>query len=299
MSNDLILIKKESALDFFKNEEKVKATLENIKSQIFPLEFDVSIKKGRDEIASAAFRVAKCKTYIDGCGKELVDELKELPKLVDKTRKICRDYLDELKAEVRKPLTFWEEEQARIEAERKAAAEAEALKKQVDADHEIALLLNAEFDRKKAEQRAEQERLQKEREQRIAEQAAAAAKEAAEREAKERALKAEQAAEAERLNLQRQVEEQKALARKAAEDAQRKIQEERAAFERQKAKEAQEDAEKSEEERKKAADLENRKQVHNEIAVCLVEFCEIDQELAKKITIAMAKSLIANVSIKY
>lgn len=299
MSNDLIVIEKESALDFFKNEEKVKATLENIKGQVFPLAFDVSTKKGRDEIASAAFRVAKCKTYIDGCGKELVDELKELPKLVDKTRKICRDYLDELKAEVRKPLTFWEEEQARIEAERKAAEEAESLKKQVEADHEIALLLNAEFDRKKAEQFAEQERLQKEREQRIAEQAASAAKEAAERQAKERALKAEQAAEAERLKLQRQIEEQKALARKAEEDAQRKIQEERAAFERQKAKEAQEAAAKAEEERKKAADLENRKRVHNEIAACLVEFCEIDQELAKKITIAMAKGIIANVSIKY
>jgi hypothetical protein len=73
---------------------------------------DLSTKKGRDAIASLAFKVAKCKTKLDGIGKDLVDDLKALPKAIDANRKAMRDRLEALQEEVRRPLDQWEALQA-------------------------------------------------------------------------------------------------------------------------------------------------------------------------------------------
>lgn len=113
---------------------------------------DITTAKGRKEIASLAYKVAQTKTYLDGLGKDLVAELKEIPKLIDANRKTVRDRLDELKAKARQPLTDYEEEQARIKAE-EAKAAAEALAKQIESDHEIAILMDREFDRQREEAR--------------------------------------------------------------------------------------------------------------------------------------------------
>ncbi len=72
---------------------------------------DLRTKKGRDEIASRAYRVAKTKAYLDEVGKDLVADLKEAPKRVDAGRKVLRDGLDALRDEIRLPLTAWEERQ--------------------------------------------------------------------------------------------------------------------------------------------------------------------------------------------
>lgn len=81
---------------------------------------EVTTAAGRKEIASFAHKVAQCKTLLDGVGKDLVSEAKQKVKEVDAERKKIRDTLDEWKADVRKPLTEWEER----EANRKAALEA-------------------------------------------------------------------------------------------------------------------------------------------------------------------------------
>ncbi|OCS62006.1 hypothetical protein BBZ50_02590 [Escherichia coli] len=47
---------------------------------------DITTAKGRKEIASLAYKVAQTKTYLDGLGKDLVAELKEIPKLIDANR---------------------------------------------------------------------------------------------------------------------------------------------------------------------------------------------------------------------
>lgn len=52
-----------------------------------------------------AHKVARSKTYIDNAGKDLVAELKALPKQIDESRRIVRERLDALKDEVRRPLT--------------------------------------------------------------------------------------------------------------------------------------------------------------------------------------------------
>jgi len=72
---------------------------------------DLETDKGRKAIASIAAKVSKSKTYLDGLGKDLVSEWKNQAKVVDNKRKIMRDTLDELKIDVRKPLTEWENEE--------------------------------------------------------------------------------------------------------------------------------------------------------------------------------------------
>jgi flagellar motility protein MotE (MotC chaperone) len=79
-----------------------------------------------------AHKVARSKTYIDNAGKDLVAELKALPKQIDESRRVVRERLDALKDEVRRPLTEWEAEQERIAAEKpeEERLRAEASKKQ-------------------------------------------------------------------------------------------------------------------------------------------------------------------------
>lgn len=106
--NQLVVVQKENALQLFTTENGLDPILSGVRTLIDEFKPDVSTKKGRDAIASIAHSVAKSKTYLDGIGKELVDKLKEQPKLVDAERKRIRDTLDAWKDEVRKPLTDWE-----------------------------------------------------------------------------------------------------------------------------------------------------------------------------------------------
>ncbi|EMH9788733.1 hypothetical protein RGO55_004027, partial [Proteus mirabilis] len=149
MANELVVIEQATALDLFTAPEKVNQMLEHIKSlaeeERKELDSDFSVAKNRKAFASLAYKVAQTKMYIDKEGKAVVDKLKELPKKVDANRKIFRDELDALSTDIRKPLTEWE-------AQEKAREEAEALKKQIEVDHEEALQMNELFDLRKAEE---------------------------------------------------------------------------------------------------------------------------------------------------
>lgn len=84
---------------------------------------NIETVKGRKEIASMAHKVAKAKVALDNIGKELVADLKELPKKIDAERKRMRDLLETLQDEVRAPLTAWEKaEEDRIQRHRDALA---------------------------------------------------------------------------------------------------------------------------------------------------------------------------------
>lgn len=155
---DLVVIEKSSAMAVFTNNEQLDPIIEKIEKEARSLVPDVSTKKGRDAIASMAHKVARSKTYIDNAGKDLVAELKALPKQIDESRRIVRERLDALKDEVRRPLTEWEAEQERIKAEEAAKIKAEEDRKKFESDHEIALLMNDAFDRELAEKKAEEER---------------------------------------------------------------------------------------------------------------------------------------------
>ena len=144
------------------------AFLEQIKQAVNEVP-DLSTDKGRKRIASLAAQVSRSKTAIEKPGREYLKRLKAAVKPAEQEIKRFVDECDALRDATRQPLTEWEaeqeriaaekaaeEERLRIEAEEKAALE--ALKKQFDADHEIALLLNEKFDRDAAEAKAEAER---------------------------------------------------------------------------------------------------------------------------------------------
>ncbi|MBR7534615.1 hypothetical protein KC248_28320, partial [Klebsiella michiganensis] len=105
---DLVVIEKKNAMAVFTNNDQLDPLIELIEKEARSLVPDVTTKKGRDAIASMAHKVARSKTYIDNAGKDLVAELKALPKQIDESRRVVRERLDALKDEVRRPLTEWE-----------------------------------------------------------------------------------------------------------------------------------------------------------------------------------------------
>lgn len=113
--NELIVIPKETALEVFTQTNGLDSYIRQIEDEVNSFVPDTSTAKSRAAIASIAAKIAKSKTYLDGVGRDLVDKLKEQPKLVDAERKRMRDKLDALKYQVRKPLTDWEnDEESRI-----------------------------------------------------------------------------------------------------------------------------------------------------------------------------------------
>jgi len=114
--SDVALIPKENALEVFTAASGLDPYLAKIRAEIDSFTPDVSSRKGREAIASIAHSVARSKTALDTIGKDLVAELKDVPKKIDAERKRMRDLLDAWKEEVRRPLTEWEErEQARVD----------------------------------------------------------------------------------------------------------------------------------------------------------------------------------------
>lgn len=108
---------KETALEVYTGTMGLDPWIEKIRTEALSLVPDTSTKKGRDAIASMAYKVRQAKSALDKVGKELVDRLKEQPKLVDAERKRMRETLDALAEQVRKPLDEFEaKETARIDA---------------------------------------------------------------------------------------------------------------------------------------------------------------------------------------
>lgn len=131
---DLVVIEKQNAMAVFTTKEQLDPLIEQIEKEARSLVPDVTTKKGRDAIASMAHKVARSKTYIDNAGKDLVAELKALPKQIDESRRIVRERLDALKDEVRKPLTDWENtESARKESLQQRLADLRSLADVIDA----------------------------------------------------------------------------------------------------------------------------------------------------------------------
>ncbi|WP_421345968.1 hypothetical protein [Aeromonas veronii] len=113
----LVVIEPTTAVALFTEGQGVAELLADIRQKATSLVPDITTTKGRKEIASVAYAVAKTKTYLEGFGKELTDKYKEIPKRIDANRKVLRDTLDALKDEVRAPLTQYEAaEEARVAA---------------------------------------------------------------------------------------------------------------------------------------------------------------------------------------
>ncbi|HBM3075688.1 TPA: hypothetical protein LVL65_001022 [Klebsiella oxytoca] len=329
---DLVVIEKKNAMAVFTNNDQLDPLIELIEKEARSLVPDVTTKKGRDAIASMAHKVARSKTYIDNAGKDLVAELKALPKQIDESRRVVRERLDALKDEVRRPLTEWEAEQERIKAEEAMnAMHAEALEMNIkfdqelaakfEADHEMALLMDKDIDRERADKAAEAERQRIAREEEIKRQAeekakreaeekhraemeASARREAEERAAKERAererIEAQQRAERDRIAAEQKTEADKQAAidaerRKAQEEADRIRRE---AEQREQARLA-EEKRKADEQARREADVKHRKFVGTEIVKALLANTSLTRDQAIEVLTAIKDGNIPHTSISY
>ncbi|HHT3972959.1 hypothetical protein QU896_22845 [Citrobacter freundii] len=318
---DLVVIEKSSAMAVFTNNEQLDPIIEKIEKEARSLVPDVSTKKGRDAIASMAHKVARSKTYIDNAGKDLVAELKALPKQIDESRRIARERLDALKDEVRRPLTEWEAEQERIKAEEAAKIKAEEDRKQFESDHEIALLMNEKHDREAKEKAEEAERQRIAHEEELKRQAAEQAKREAEEKAAAElaaAKKREEDAIAARAQAELLAKQAQERAEQEAKDAAAKAEaEKKAAIEAEQLKaqeeadrikreaEAKEAARLAEEKRiadekaKREADVKHRKAVGTEIVNALTANTSISRDQAIEVLKALMDGLVPRTQINY
>lgn len=297
------------------------AFLEQIKQAVNEVP-DLSTDKGRKRIASLAAQVSRSKTAIEKPGREYLKRLKAAVKPAEKEIKRFVDECDALRDATRQPLTEWEAEQERIAAEKAAEEERlrleaeekaalEELKKQFEADHEIALLLNEKFDRDAAEDKAEAERQriahEEELKRQAAEQAKREADEAAKREieaaaGREReATLAKERAERERIESEQRAEREKqeALAKaerdrisaeeKAKREKEEAIQRERAAAEARDQARLAEEKRIKDEEACRAVNIAHQKKINN-AAMAILMSTGLSEAAARECVFAIVKN---------
>lgn len=306
MSNELVVIEKHEVQAVFTDMTLIDPILQKIADDARSIVADVATAKGRKEIASVAYRVAQSKTYLDGLGKELVADMKELPKKVDASRKKMREFLDALKDEVRLPLDQWEAGQARIEAER--AAEAAAIEfhrlvveheawfnSVIQQDWDLAILADQIFNHEQENKRKAAEQAQRERDARLAQ-------ERAEQEAilTAQALKdAEAKAAQDKLDAERRAIEAKAASDQALKDAE-------AAAELRAAQVAQAERNRvaaelkilADEAARRNADQEHKRTINRKALADLIAAGLTEEDATKALT-AIVKGLVAKVTINY
>jgi len=289
----LVLVQDRNLQDIFTTPTIIQSLLAMVSAAARDFTPDLTTDKGRKEIASRAFRVAKTKTYLDDLGKDEVARLKELPKQIDAGRKTLRDGLDQLRDEIRVPLTDWEAEQERIAAEAAAVEAAAALSRQIENDHELGLLLNEVHDRKAEDLRKAKEQEARERDERIAREA----REKAECEAKaalDAASRREEEATLEALAAEKRLEQEK----KDSAEREARAREEAAAAERKR----QEDEQKRQaaELAKREADVEHRRKFNTEALADLTsQVPGLTEAQAKAVLTAIVTAKVRHVSISY
>lgn len=106
---------KENLLSFFRNSENLDGLYNVVESKARALVADVTTKEGVSQIKSTARQIASIKKRVDDIGKDVVAELKDLPKQIDANRKKWREDMEALQEEIRKPVTEIENRQAEIE----------------------------------------------------------------------------------------------------------------------------------------------------------------------------------------
>lgn len=304
---------------------------------------DLSTKKGRDRVASLAASVSRSKTAIEKPGREYLKRLKEAVRPAEAEIKRFVDACDALRDETRRPLTEWEAEQERIAAEKAAEEERlrieaeeqaalEAIKKQIESDHEMALLMNDAFDREAKAKAEEAERQRIAHEEELKRQAAEKAKREAEEKAAAELAAAKKreedaiAAKAQAELLAKQVQERAEreakeaqertakLAQEAREQAEREKQEAIAAEQRKAQEEAtrikreaeqKETARLAEEKRiaeeaaKREADVKHRKAVGTDIVKALTANSSISRDQAIEVLTALMNGLVPHTKINY
>lgn len=112
---DIIAIVEETPQIVLLDSKKFNEFYEKIKAETDTLVPDITTKKGRDEIRSMASRVVTTKTSIEKARLQLTKQWRDQTASVNAAGKEIEQSLADLAAEVRAPLTAWEDEQKEIE----------------------------------------------------------------------------------------------------------------------------------------------------------------------------------------
>ncbi len=127
-STALALIETITAVELFKP-GALDPILERIEKEALEqaASLEISTEVNRKALASLAYKIARSKTYIDDCGKDLTEDMRKSVNAINAERARAREKMESLKDRVRKPLTDWEDvEKARV------ACHEEALKIMTD-----------------------------------------------------------------------------------------------------------------------------------------------------------------------
>jgi len=111
----VIVVDQERLQAFFSDGKNLDEAYGRIEKLAKGLVADVTTKEGVSQIKSCARQIASAKTKIDNIGKQVVAELKELPKIIDANRRNFRERMEALQDEIRRPVTEIEEREAEID----------------------------------------------------------------------------------------------------------------------------------------------------------------------------------------
>lgn len=189
MAEETALIKYEEInLDLvFSSRKAVDEILSKLKAAAEAHVPDLETDAGRKAVASNAYKVSQCKTWMIKHAKSMTEDWRKKTKTVNELRNHVEKFCDELRDSTRKPLTDLEEaEKAEREAQRQELErladfdEAIEMNSLIDREREVARkeaeIAAAEAVRLEKERAEQAEKERKEREKRIAEEAAERAK---------------------------------------------------------------------------------------------------------------------------
>lgn len=135
MSKDISLecVETLNAVQIFDGGSGVEDILSRLEKEVRAMPTDPTTEKGRKEIKSLAYKVARSKTALDDLGKQVQAEAKAKVDMVNAGRRVIVSRLDALRDEVRKPVDEYEareekrvsEHRGRIADIQQLAAEAE------------------------------------------------------------------------------------------------------------------------------------------------------------------------------
>lgn len=234
---------------FFSDGKNLDEVYGHIEKMAKGLVADVTTKEGVSQIKSCARQIASAKTKIDNLGKQVVAELKELPKIIDANRRSFRERMEALQDEIRRPVTEIEEREAEIDRiktvhQQLISADSATIRQNIEAVKAIALTaekwkeslekatkavegeINALETMLKAAEKREEEARELEELRKKQEEAERIIREQKIREESERKAREESEARAaaEKARLQREKED----AERRAAEAERKLEEEKA-----------------------------------------------------------------------
>lgn len=118
-SKELTLVANVNPVQIFADPKLADDLIAQMRKQLLSVDRDISTEEGRKTIASLAYKVARSKTALDKMGETLKAEYMAKVKPIDAERRRLWDEMEKLQAEIRKPLTDWEN----ADEERKLAHE--------------------------------------------------------------------------------------------------------------------------------------------------------------------------------